>query len=237
MLLGAGITMIAFGVRGGGGRRAAREGDGVTALTGPPADGGADAGQAAPPYPLRLEGASTPGSAAGCGWSSGCWPSPTTSSWCSSGSPSSWSPWSRSSRSSSPAATRAGSSTSTSASLRWSWRVAFYSYSALGDRPLPAVQRWAATDYPATLEVDYPEQLSRGLVLVKWWLLAIPQYIVVGDHRLGPVVVGRLGRPGGVGALGLGHRLGRRPDRRAGAVRRGRGCCSPAATRGTSSTW
>jgi len=35
-------------------------------------------------------------------------------------------------------------------------------------------------DYPAHLQVDYPEHLSRGLVLVKWWLLAIPHYIVTG---------------------------------------------------------
>jgi hypothetical protein len=35
-------------------------------------------------------------------------------------------------------------------------------------------------DYSARLEVAYPEQLSRGLVLVKWWLLAIPHYIVTG---------------------------------------------------------
>jgi hypothetical protein len=28
--------------------------------------------------------------------------------------------------------------------------------------------------------VQYPEQLSRGLVLVKWWLLAIPHYLLLG---------------------------------------------------------
>jgi hypothetical protein len=62
--------------------------------------------------------------------------------------------------------------------LRWSWRVGFYSYSALGTDKYPPFSL-ESTDYPADLRVDYPEHLSRGLVLVKWWLLAIPQYFVL----------------------------------------------------------
>jgi Domain of unknown function (DUF4389) len=64
--------------------------------------------------------------------------------------------------------------------LRWTWRVAFYSYAALGTDRYPPFTLGAAPDYPATLDVAYPAELSRGLVLVKWWLLAIPHYLVVG---------------------------------------------------------
>lgn len=63
--------------------------------------------------------------------------------------------------------------------LRWSWRVGYYGYMALGTDKYPPFTLESVPGYPADLSVDYPEKLSSGLVLVKWWLLAIPHYIIV----------------------------------------------------------
>ena len=65
--------------------------------------------------------------------------------------------------------------------LRWSWRVSYYcSNGGIGTDRYPPFSLEVEPDYPARLDIAYPEHLSRGLVLIKWWLLAIPHYLIVG---------------------------------------------------------
>ena len=64
--------------------------------------------------------------------------------------------------------------------LRWAWRVGFYSYGALGTDRYPPVHARARARLPGQLSTCRTRsELSRGLVLVKWWLLAIPHYLVL----------------------------------------------------------
>ena len=91
--------------------------------------------------------------------------------------------------------------------LRWTWRVQYYAIGAFGTDRYPPFTLADDPTYPAHLEVEYPQRLSRGLALVKWWLLAIPQYIIIAVLTGGGLWLGwRVGYSHG--ALGI-HYPGR----------------------------
>jgi hypothetical protein len=62
--------------------------------------------------------------------------------------------------------------------MRWGWRVGFYSYNALGTDKYPPFSMDPDPNYPADLEIEYPEKLTNWKVLVKWFL-AIPHCIIL----------------------------------------------------------
>ena len=96
--------------------------------------------------------------------------------------------------------------------LRWTWRVQYYAIGAFGTDRYPPFTLAEDPAYPAHLEVEYPQRLSRGLALVKWWLLAIPQYIIIGVFTGGmPWLEGRIWYSHGVLTIayqGLGAAFG-----------------------------
>lgn len=86
--------------------------------------------------------------------------------------------------------------------LRWTWRVHYYGYGALGTDAYPPFTLADVPAYPARLAVAYSERLSRKLVLVKW-LLAVPHLIIVGIVAGGGAWFGHDSWPGLVGILAL----------------------------------
>ncbi len=62
--------------------------------------------------------------------------------------------------------------------LRWSWRVMNYRFPMNSTDKYPPFTLAPRPDYPGDLEVEYPERLTNWAVLVKWWLLGLPQILL-----------------------------------------------------------
>jgi len=62
--------------------------------------------------------------------------------------------------------------------LRWTWRVQYYSFTAVGTDRYPPFSLDPEPDYPATLDIEYPAELSHWKPLLKW-LFAFPHWFAV----------------------------------------------------------
>ncbi|NMO57258.1 DUF4389 domain-containing protein [Actinoplanes sp. TBRC 11911] len=63
--------------------------------------------------------------------------------------------------------------------LRWTWRVGYYGYQALGTDTYPPFTLADVPDYPARLRLESHEQPKRWLPLVAW-LFAFPHLVILG---------------------------------------------------------
>jgi len=80
--------------------------------------------------------------------------------------------------------------------MRWVWRVGFCSYDGGGTGQYPPFTLKGLPDDPAHVTVEYPQSPPRRPVLVKWWLPAPPDYLMIGMFTGGGLAIWAGSNPG-----------------------------------------